>query len=79
MIIDTNGFEIGDEVWYKEMRTDSMWISTKNTIRHIVECKDFYIIHTNNIDLFIKSFKSLFHTQSDCQLACDKLNGISHD
>ena len=76
MIIDTNGFEIGDEVWipssmeYKNfsprlygkcLEDDGFALSVL-----LNERKDFveWICHSN-----------CFHTEQECQLTCDKLNG----
>ena len=69
MIIDTNGFEIGDEVWIpfygKCLENDGFALSVL-----LNERKDFveWICHSN-----------CFHNEQDCQLACDRLNGVSHD
>lgn len=75
MIIDTNGFEIGDEVWipssmeYKNfsprlygkcLENDGFALSVLlNERKNFME----WICHSN-----------CFHTEQECQLACDKLN-----
>ena len=78
MIIDTNGFEIGDEVWV------IFQYYTK-------EYKPFYtIIYNFQISkdgLFAQTPLGFFELnriygckdESNCQLACDRLNGVSHD
>lgn len=78
MIIDTNGFEIGDEVWC--------------TIKQYgKEFKPFYsiiysfIINNEGLQAITPLGKvkinGLFNCncEQECQLACDRLNGINHD
>ena len=81
MIIDTNGFEIGDEVFL-------IWINSKNSyipryfkIREIIIDKSgIYLASINGERLEINgNVIKFFKEESDCQLVCDRLNGVSHD
>ena len=79
MIIDTNGFEIGDEVWavsyyFNHASAHSFKIYSFNI------CEDGIIASANKSLYFSQcNIQSLFHSEQECQLACDKLNGVNHD
>ena len=78
MIIDTNGFEIGDEVWVMFHR---MATGEKTPIPFIIEGYKFYkdkFILINDYSVECNA-KNVFHTEQECQLACDRLNGVNHD
>ena len=74
MIIDTNGFEIGDEVW---CGFHSMGSREITPAPFIIKGFKYYIdklILVSNYDIECNS-KNTYKSQSECQLACDKLNG----
>lgn len=78
MIIDTKGFEIGDEVWY-------IWFGNRGYYPKSEPIHGFEITKTN-IRIITKYMRNIFnisdtlyYTQQECQLECDKLNGVSHD
>lgn len=78
MIINTNGFEIGDEVWIETFYNDKI-TPTCLKIRDIVVFDNKYIIYTNSYGIIVKSFDCLYHSKQECQLECDRLNGEYHD
>lgn len=75
MIINTNGFEIGDEVWVVDFET------LFKQRPKLFKIKAFLI---TELGVMAKETYSgwnegcmiscLYHTQQECQLACDKLN-----
>ena len=81
MIIDTNGFEIGDEVWVK--------ISTPNPLYSLfqpflygkaVEDSGFSVTVIINDGSYMNiCHANCHHTEQECQLTCDRLNGVNHD
>lgn len=74
MIINTKGFEIGDEVW---IVFHSMMTGEKTPIPFIVEGYKFYkdkLILINDYSVECNA-KNVYCTEKECQLACDKLNG----
>ena len=78
MIIDTNGFEIGDEVWVMFHNIIDGFSSPCSFII------DGFAYHKNEI-IIINDYsaeryaKDAYLTKQNCQLECDRLNGISHD
>ena len=75
MIIDTNGFEIGDEVWYIDFYLN--YASVHNFIIGSFEISNYGIevLEDRSISYFTRiNINNLFHTEQECQLACDKLN-----
>ena len=78
MIIDTNGFEIGDEVWYIDFYLN--YASVHNFIIGSFEISNYGIygieaLEDRSTSYFIRrNISNLFHTEQECQLACDKLN-----
>lgn len=80
MIIDTNGFNIGDEVWIP--------YDTSNTLRNHFE-PVFYgtVKEDGGLSLSVYTYDSVMeichanchHSEQECQLFCDKLNGVNHD
>ena len=79
MIINTNGFEIGDEVWIPNL--------------FMLPCKPIqlkiksFLINDYGVHVYVSNHgwdkaiyvDCLYMDKQDCQLACDRLNGISHD
>ena len=78
MIIDTNGFEIGDEVWvvFRSIGTGET-IPIPFIIKGFKYYKDKLIL-INDYDAEC-IFKNSYKSESECQLECDRLNGVSHD
>ena len=78
MIIDTNGFEIGDEVWVAWVVFHSIMMTGEKTpIPFIIEGFKFYkdkLILINDYSVECNA-KNVYHTKQECQIACDKLNG----
>ena len=78
MIIDTKGFEIGDEVW---VVFHSVMTGEKTPIPFIIKGFKFYkdkFILINDYSVECNS-KNIYKTEQDCQLECDRLNGVSYD
>ena len=80
MIIDTNGF---DGVIFVPYSEPSGFIPLEYRFSQPLDAEIIIIgerivfrWENRHISLFAKS---CFYTQSDCQLECDRLNGISHD
>ena len=76
MIIDTNGFEIGDEVWIPSS------MEYKNFSPHLygkcLENDGFALsVLLNERKDFVEWIcnSNCFHAEQECQLACDKWNG----
>ena len=80
MIIDTKGFEIGDEVWIPssmEYKNFSPRLYGK-----CLEDDGFALsVLLNETTNFIEWIcrVNCHHTEQECQLVCDKLNGECHD
>ena len=78
MIIDTNGFEIGDEVW---VIFRGFARNTITPIRFIIKGFEYY----NGKITLISNYKvrcdinHVFKTQQECQLECDRLNGVNYE
>ena len=72
MIIDTKGFEIGDEVWLVIKSYNCQFTPYKNRISSFTVYKDGIIYADTLVGLI--GIKRLHHTEQECQLACDKLN-----
>ena len=81
MTIDTNGFEIGDEVWWCELNflseKDLNYTIHNSTIKDIIIKKlgVFFIMSDKYKSRIL--VESCFHTQQECQLAYHKLNSES--
>ena len=78
MIIDTKGFEIGDEVW---VVFHSMMTGEKTPIPFIIDGFKFYkdkLILINDYSVE-RNTNNVFHSEQECQLECDRLNGECHD
>lgn len=78
MIIDTNGFEIGDEVW---VEFHSMTTGLSSPCSFIIDGfayrkNEIIIMNDYNAECYAKD---AYLTQQECQLECDNLNGINHD
>ena len=80
MIIDTNGFEIGKIATYPKLVRFNHYKPTEIRIEY------FHVGKNGIIAVETKRFENdemslicnLYHTQSECQLACDKLNKESN-
>ena len=79
MIIDTNGFEIGDEAWVVFRGLGRKYGATPSIFRidGIQYCN-------KKIKLMSKygtciSINNVYKSEQECQLECDRLNGINHD
>jgi len=75
MIIDTNGFEIGDEVWIPssmEYKNFSPRLYGKCLENDGFALSVLLNERKNFIEWICRS--NCFHTEQECQLACDKLN-----
>ena len=81
MIIDTNGFEIGDDVWIKISTPNPLYSSFHPFLYgKAVEDSGFSVTVIINDGSYMNVCHSnCFHTEQQCQLACDRLNGVSHD
>ena len=78
MIIDTKGFEIGDEVW---VVFRSMMTGEKTPIPFLINGFKFYkdkLILINDYSVECNA-KNVYNTEQECQLACDRLNSEYHD
>lgn len=76
MIIDTKGFEIGDEVWYcSNFLGDISLESFKISEFHITN-NNIFAVGRNNKSILSDNCNIiyLYHTEQECQLSCDKLN-----
>ena len=73
MIIDTKGFDIGDEVWCIDFYHNFSFPS-KMTIFFFILYKNKVFLKDSDNDLFEVEFERIFHTEQECQIACDKLN-----
>lgn len=74
MIIDTNGFEIYDTVYAVHIyKTPRMVVSGR--INNFVILKQETLVRITN-DCLNEEYpiSCVFHTEQECQLACDKLN-----
>ena len=75
MIIDTNRFEIGDEVWHMYFEglnfvyPQSFKINTFLVAKLGIMARGIYGGENNGIMV-----DCLFRTQQECQVACDELN-----
>ena len=79
MIIDTNGFEIGDEVWVVFRGLGRKYGATPSIFRVAG------VQYCNGKTKLMSEYETcitidnVYHTQQDCQLECDRLNGVNHD
>ena len=79
MIIDTNGFEIGEEIYiarYIEAIKKYEVRSIRILSFKIYESGCYAINEYAHAKIRINNCYELY---DDCQLACDRLNGINHD
>ena len=78
MIIDTNGFEIGDEVWWVDREFYDIKPSSFIIFGFAILKDEIFALPIGNefVDINIDC---LYTNEQDCQLACDKLNGINHN
>jgi len=79
MIIDTNGFEVGDNLFaiFKSAFSGKNCFSVCFRIESFRCYKDKIVaISDYGVNCNIKS---LYKSEQECQLACDRLNGINHD
>ena len=77
MIIDTKGFEIGDEVWVVDIMF-GLFYETSITI-DTFRVDKYGICITDIFDERSYHLECLFHTKEECKLHCDKLNGVKND
>ena len=76
MTIDTNGFEICDEVWHMYFEELNFVSPSRFKINSFLVAKlgvmarGIYGGKNNGIMV-----NCLYHTQQECQIACDELNG----
>ena len=79
MIIDTNGFEIGDEVWYFSSCFEDYKLESFKIVEFNVTNRNVFAIGRNKKSLLNDNcnIEYLYHTEQQCQLACDKLNSKS--
>lgn len=76
MIIDTNGFEIGDEVWiinYGKSRTSptSFIINAFMVTKLGIMAKE--VFREGGKEMWLNN---LYHTKQECKIECDRLNNI---
>lgn len=77
MTIDTNGFEIGDEVWIKTSIPNSTSLLFKPLLcGKVINNTEVFsvVVKTNDNDYVEIYLLNCFHTQQECQVACDELN-----
>lgn len=76
MTIDTNGFEIGDEVWCKlpTLKSPSLLFEPLLYGKAMDDTGFSVVVKTNDNDYMIICHSNCFHTQQECQLACNELN-----
>ena len=81
MIIDTNGFEIGDEVWIAYDTSNIALINNFEPILYGTVKEDSgFSLSVYTYDGVMEICHSVcYHTEQQCQLACDRLNGVRHD
>lgn len=79
MIIDTKGFEIGDEVWIPNLFCIPCK-PVKLKIKSFLYDGSSTFVYFCNIGWDKMVFiDCLYRTEQECQLACDRLNGEYHD
>ena len=80
MLIDTNGFEIGDEVWIKISKPNPLYSSFYPFLYgKAVEDSGFsVIVETNDGKYMNICHPNCFHSKEECQVECNRLNGVSN-
>lgn len=76
MIINTNGFEIGDEVWWINGAHNKIYSAVVYGFEHVINKDSEYIKMIIDMDkgrIYI-NMCMCFHTEQECQLAYNKLN-----
>ena len=73
MIIDTNGFEIGDEVWASSLYYCKEYKPYYTVIYNFQISKDGIFAQTPLGHIKLDRLYS-YDNEQECQLACDKLN-----
>ena len=79
MIIDTNEFEIGDEVWIVDRTEEYYPMFVPIFYGMVKENFGFNILVYTLEGIEENIVSNCHHTQQECQLACDRLNGVNHD
>ena len=79
MIIDTKGFEIGDEVWVVFRGLGREYGATPSIFR--IAGVQYYNGKTKLMNKYgtCITIDNIYTSEQECQLVCDKLNGERHD
>lgn len=81
MLIDTNGFEIGDEVWWWEIDylDGNKYTYKSGTIYSIIYNAHGMFINIDDKYDTIVHINMCYHSEQEIELMCNHMNGANND